>query len=329
MRTILAILAALAIASTARAETEALVTDTNNNVISGRSGALVLTNEISPPSISFPSRTIDDEGVSEGNGYIINFSSFWIGAEDIPALSWGEDFVFMHHAVDFGTNAAATRTNLGLGGTNTPAFAGLTLTTLTNATGPNLVLADTNGQLTTGSVPSGGAPEGAVLTVVGGTGTFVPPNATTLRLSTNFLATTNVAQPVPELAFNAEANTTYLFFVSAHLSLPTGGGGYEINALTPPMSNYATNASSSSGVGMFAAVSTVVANSTLLSATNVRVSRGATSAATSGYSGPALAVFLASFTTNGTVQFAFSQAAANTNAATLLSNSAVYVLPLE
>jgi hypothetical protein len=86
--------------------------------------------------------------------------------DNTNVLTWSNAFAFTNGA------AATTRTNLGLGANNTPTFATLTLTTLTNATGPNLVLASTNGQLSTGSVPSGAAPDGAVLTALSGSSAF-------------------------------------------------------------------------------------------------------------------------------------------------------------
>jgi hypothetical protein len=133
MKTILAIFAALALATAAHAETEALVTDTNNQVISGRAGALTFTNILRPPSIS------------------------WAAGETLDATGWtsGE----YDRGFNFETGVMSGEWSF----SSAP-----TISTLTNATGPTLVLADTNGTLTTGSVPSGGAPEGAVLTVVGG-----------------------------------------------------------------------------------------------------------------------------------------------------------------
>jgi hypothetical protein len=249
MRTILAILAALAIATAAHAETEALVTDTNNNVISQRTGTLALTNSLLLNGLSFRANDIEADAslriselegnnpsvaVVDDSGYFTSAAIFTniaplrdslgLGVGDAPKfleLQLGErlggfdkmyflsvegpTLEWYYELLDSGTNAysgridfvdggrivvdgsimfasnsqaAATRTNLGLGTTNAPTFADLTLTTLTNATGPNLVLADTNGTLTTGSVPSGAAPLGAVQTADGAGGSsFVASRA--------------------------------------------------------------------------------------------------------------------------------------------------------
>jgi hypothetical protein len=186
MRTILAILAALAIATTARAETEALVTDTNGGVISGRAGALEFTNDIRLVSVS-------GEGAqfiyTDDDGNIANAQS---GPPDLfdnlktslALPSWATT-----------TNASNARTNLGLGATNTPTFAGLTLTTLADTNGPNLVGSTTNGQLTNLSgVPAAGAPEGAVYTVVGGQYAGVASRMVP-RILTNDVVKVNWAHP--------------------------------------------------------------------------------------------------------------------------------------
>jgi hypothetical protein len=162
MRTILAILAALAIAATARAETEALVTDPSNNVLSQRSGALVFSNDLSVQGAA----RLSGSGLGFDEAMIFNAeenSLFSVYGDTIATWSYETPQFQLAVPLTFNnpTNAATTRTNLGLGGTNTPTFAGLTLTTLTNATSA-LVLASTDGTLTTGSVPSGAATLGAV-----------------------------------------------------------------------------------------------------------------------------------------------------------------------
>jgi len=259
MRTILAILAALAIATAARAETEALVTDPSNNVISSRAGALVFSNEISSATVSF----VNGESFANYSGIFYPEFNAYLSFEE-QRLAYGQPLVGAtvfswddSLALDFG-NAAGTRTNIGLGGTNAPTFAGLTLTTLTNATprvaviaedgtvtngfadvaeygpygisyngtpcvnleehllyladgsegigfgdnvsvrtnliittltnatGPNLVLASTDGQLSTGSVPSGAAPLGAALQADGsGSSAFVASRYQFSRVPTN------------------------------------------------------------------------------------------------------------------------------------------------
>jgi hypothetical protein len=89
---------------------------------------------------------------------------------------------------------------------------------LTNATGPNLVVASTNGTLSTGSVPSGGAPEGAVLTVVGGQYAGVASRTVTQALTndqtktswtTNSINQAGNTESSPLSSWTIDAGATY------------------------------------------------------------------------------------------------------------------------
>jgi hypothetical protein len=236
MRTILAILAALAIAATAHAETEALVTDTNNNVISGRTGALVFSNPIGSGQLQISNNTL--VGVDEPTTGITVDSEFL----ELNATA----SINANSPIAFGGFEATTRTNLGLGATNTPTFANLTLTTLTNATGPNLVLADTNGQLSTGSVPSGAAPLGAVQTADGAGGSSFVASEWIIAPSADF-SITNQTTPlaVTGFTFPVSANTTYEVVFSGVIT-NTVNGGHNVDLVLPSL---ITNSLGAGGYG--------------------------------------------------------------------------------
>jgi len=94
----------------------------------------------------------------------------------------------------------------------------LQLATLTNATGPNLVVADANGTLSTGSVPSGAAAVGSTLTADGAGGSSFVASRTVSRELTNSetkvnwtnLTVTAATNYVAGLGqFTLDANSTY------------------------------------------------------------------------------------------------------------------------
>jgi hypothetical protein len=151
MRTILAILAALAIAAHARAETEALVTDESNNVISGRDGVLLFTNRVKLDDGSGDGWTFNGADILSADGWIMTTGPSGIGF--VGSLEFG------------GTNpafyAATTRTNLGiplaaltntnnvnfrsaieLGTTNAVAFGSLTLSYKATTTNYTVAVSD-------------------------------------------------------------------------------------------------------------------------------------------------------------------------------------------
>jgi hypothetical protein len=321
MRTILAILAALAIATAAHAETEALVTDANGNVISGRSGALEFTNDIRLVSVSGDGAQFiytDDDG---------NIANAQSGPPDLfdnlktslALPSWATT-----------ANASNARTDIGLGTTNTVQFgsvtaSNVTLSTLTNASGPNLVLADTNGTLTTGSVPSGAAPLGAVNTADGAGGSsfalLALAGLSNVRdLSpTNDFSVTNTTAPVdvPGVSWTVGTNETYL--VVAMLNLTHGGGGFDARVTAPTM-QYITALQGGMGLainggGGFTPIGLTSSNSIRL------VSRGGTASTQQAFS----QVFFTTGTNGGTATMQWSQNATNASATTLLSTSKVLV----
>jgi hypothetical protein len=315
MRTILAILAAAILAAPAFAETEALVTDTNNNVISGRAGALLLSNPIAVGDTE-----LNAQGLSWAGDPRIDFEQVaLVDSNNIAVLSWGGESLVFGRAIDFGTNAAATRTNLGLGGTNTPTFAGLTLTTLTNST-PQVVLADTNGTFTTGSVPSGGAPEGAVLTAIGGGSSFVQREWVAIKpadTSKTNDATASVSLPNdPDLTIAINAG---LYRMDGLLSFAAPiSGGFKSALSLPAQTPYSLNVVTLGGGG----VATLAAGSTN---TNVVILLNQFSGTTPAEG--SILTFAAIFKaeTNGNVAIRWAQNSATTNSATLQSNSFIRV----
>jgi hypothetical protein len=213
-----------------------LVTDTNNNVISGRSGALEFTNEIQIGGGAF----LNGSGIFyvDANGTGVNFEeSRMIGAYGSALFDWSVPnnlTLNVPLSWDNTSNAATTRTNLNLGGTNTPTFAGLTLTTLTNATGPQVVLADTNGTVTTGSVPSGAAPDGAVLTAVSGSSAF----NSGLTIGTNSAVSIGTTSNSYQLNVQSSNST----WTSGILNTSTSASGEGLVVLFPNMASNTTRA---------------------------------------------------------------------------------------
>jgi hypothetical protein len=115
-----------------------LVTDTNNNVISSRAGALVFSNAIGVGAdVVLTASGLDAVGFGSYFSFEENALRIGVIGDGTNVFSWDGATA----AMTFG-NPATTRTNLGLGGTNTPTFAGLTLTTLTNATPQVAVIAE-------------------------------------------------------------------------------------------------------------------------------------------------------------------------------------------
>jgi hypothetical protein len=325
MRTILAILAALAIATAARAETEALVTDPSNNVISSRAGALVLSNDLSVRGAA----RLSDSGLGFDEAMIFNAeenSLFSVYGDTIA--TWGYETPQFQLAAPLTfnnpTNAAATRTNIGLGDTNTPTFAGLTLTTLTNATGPNLVVADTNGTLTTGSVPSGAAPLGAALQADGSGSSafsFLPiaslAGGTVVQLTNSVSVSNTIATTNLPVSWTAEANATYLIATTAQTS--HGGGGIALGILFPSAVGYANNASGAgvavTGGGAYVPVWSATTN-------NLRIAvRGGVAVDQQIMS----AVMVKIGTNGGTVTYNWGAAASNATASTILSMESLVI----
>jgi hypothetical protein len=309
MRTILAILAALAIAATARAETEALVTDTNGGVISGRSGALEFTNDIRLVSVSGDGAQFiytDDDG---------NIASAQSGPPDLfdnlktslALPSWATT-----------TNASNARTNIGLGGTNTPTFAGLTLTTLTNAT-PQVVLADTNGTLSTGSVPSVGAPEGAALQADGSGSSAFVASAVQARIKTSDTSITNSTNWTQDPHFTnyvIAANTTYRVDISLPYTAPSSGG-LKVRIAGPAVGTWG-------GVVHRGIIANESGGNTIVTTSgsqNLLVADRANASTTSGWTGS----FIVAGASGGTVNVEWGQSVANTNPTTILSD-AVFTL---
>ena len=304
-----------------------LVTDpSNNSVISGRVGALTFTN-----GINVNDTQITDAGLSWAGVPRIDLEQAAIlDEEGNVTASWGYSNTSFNFSQPFSFNtgvATLSATALGLGTSNTPAFAGLTLTTLADTNGPNLVGSTTSGQLTNlSSVPSGGAPEGAVLTVVGGQYAGVAS-----RTDTRMLATNSVRQNWGGSSFNAatniesgfgtwttDADSIYrieymmLFTMPDTNSWPTGGMRFPSNSNVGDRVMMGLGLNPGAALGVIQAASASAALLPIVATSGSQTNRWASGVA-----------FYHSGTNSGPLSFGWTQN--STNATTLNAGSTISV----
>ena len=147
--------------------------------------------------------------VANTNGALVAPTNFFLANSNaIAAVAGGggtSDFNSLSNVPTWiSSNAATTRTNLSLGETNTPTFAGLILSTLTNAN-VRVATIGTNGAVGASSgVPSGAAASNSILAADGaGSSAFVASRTDARIVLTNVAKAnwTNITSPT----FNKEA----------------------------------------------------------------------------------------------------------------------------
>jgi hypothetical protein len=200
---------------------------------------------------------------------------------------------------------------------------GISIATLTNAA-PQVAVIGTNGAVSAGSVPSGAAPDGAVMIASGGIGVFASlalsglSNVRDLSPTNDFSVTNNIAaNDVPGLSWTVGTNETYLLI--AMLNITHGGGGFDARVTAPTM-QYITALQGGMGLainggGGFTPVGLTSSNTVRL------VSRGGTASTQQAFS----QVFFTTGTNGGTATVQWSQNATNANATTLLQTSKILV----
>jgi hypothetical protein len=115
-----------------------------------------------------------------------------------------------------GTNDGGWRSDLGLGTTNTPTFAGVVLSGLTNSA-QQVAIIGTNGAVSVGSVPSGAAASNSILMADGsGSSVFVASRVQLARLTNDVFKTNNSDQNassnnVTNWSVSLDANSVYAF----------------------------------------------------------------------------------------------------------------------
>jgi hypothetical protein len=186
---------------------------------------------------------------------------------------------------------------------------------LTNANAQTAIIG-TNGALSAGSVPSGAAANGALLTADGaGSSVFVAPKAITLKATNVASATDGTANAIAALSWTVAANTTYRITTSIYVNQQAGGYEYRLQM---PSALFYTNATNTQGLGV-----SVVGNGNLsgfpvwAATTNVVriLNRGGASLPQTAFS----TFVVTSGTNGGTAEFQFGQNSSNATATTLIN----------
>jgi hypothetical protein len=244
MKYLLTVLAVLGLCGRSLAQTEALVTDTNGTVISGRTNATITWSNAFNWNNSTNAATTRNNlglrllaltntnnnnfrnGIQLGVGDTVNFNGLNLSNAG-SALNVGipteniyvtgglltatleTNVAYLNgEGLFFETNNTVgpsnSRASLNLATTNTPTFAGLTLGGLTNAS-PRVAILGTNGAVSAGSVPSGAAAVGSDLQADGSGGSVFVASRTVTKVVTTNVVRTNVTSTSIANALNLVA----------------------------------------------------------------------------------------------------------------------------